>query len=94
MTVWVPTPSEEVLNVAVPELMVTGDCGVPSIVNVTVPVGVPAPGATAATVAVNVTDWPDTEGLTEDATVVVVSALLTVWVTLEEVLVRKLPSPL
>ena len=26
---------------------------------VTVPVGVPAPGATAVTVAVNVTDWPD-----------------------------------
>ena len=32
---------------AVPELSATGVCGVPSIVNVTVPLGVPAPGATA-----------------------------------------------
>ncbi len=30
---------------------------------VTVPLGVPAPGATAATVAVNVTRWPKTDGL-------------------------------
>ena len=29
---------------------------------VTVPVGVPPPGAGAVTVAVNVTDWPTTEG--------------------------------
>ena len=79
---------------AVPELSATGVWGVPSIVNVTVPLGVPAPGATAATVAVNVTDWPNTEGLAEEVTTVEVSALLTVWVRLEEVLVRKLPSPL
>ena len=59
----------------------------PSIVNVTVPLGVPAPGATAATVAVNVTDCPNTEGLAEEVTTVVVLALLTVWVRLEEVLV-------
>ena len=79
---------------AVPELSATGVWGVPSIVNVTVPLVVPAPGATAATVAVNVTDWPNTEGLAEEVTTVVVSALLTVWVRLEEVLLRKLPSPL
>jgi hypothetical protein len=29
--------------------------------NVTVPVGVPAPGATALAVAVSVTAWPNTE---------------------------------
>ena len=48
-------------------------------VNVTVPVGVPVPGATADTVAVNVTDWPDTDGLGDvDVTDVEVVILLTV----------------
>ena len=36
--------------------------------NVTVPVGVPEPGALAVIVAVNVTDWPNTEGLAEEVT--------------------------
>ena len=58
------------------------------------PVRVPAPGATGLTVAVKVTDWPNTEGLAAEETTVVVSALLTVWVRFVEVLVRKLPSPL
>ena len=49
-------------------------------VNVTVPVGVPVPGATADTVAVNVTDWPDTDGLPDDVTDVEVVILLTVCV--------------
>ncbi len=43
----------------------------------TVPVGVPAPGATIATVAVNVTLCPKTDGFTDEATVVVVLALFT-----------------
>ncbi len=42
------------------------------------PVGVPAPGATAATVAVNVTCSPMTDGFGEAVTIVVVLALLTV----------------
>ena len=42
---------------------------VPSL-KITVPVGVPTPGETAATVAVNVTDWPETDGLAEEAKVV------------------------
>ena len=37
-------------------------------VNVTVPVGVTDPVA-GDTVAVNVTDWPDTDGLADDETV-------------------------
>src|SRR5690242_19322629 len=37
---------------------------------VTMPVGVPVPGGTAATVAVNVTDCPLVEGLGVDASVV------------------------
>jgi hypothetical protein len=46
--------------------------------NVTVPDGLPAPGATAVTVAVKVTDCPKTEGLAEDVRLVLVLALLTV----------------
>ena len=64
------------------------------MVKITVPVGVPAPGATALTVAVKVTVWPDTEGFNEELTVVVVLALLTVCVKSGEVLPLKLPSPL
>ena len=44
---------------------------------VTVPVAVPLPGGAAATVAVKVTDWPNFEGLTEEASVVVVAAFWT-----------------
>ncbi len=61
--------------------------------NVTVPVGVPAPGFTALTVAVKVTFWPNTDGLTEDVTVVDVLALFTVCSTLP-LLVAKFVSPL
>ena len=60
-----PAASEEVAKVAPPDASVA----VPKVVapsrNVTVPVGVPAPGETALTVAVNVTDWPNTDGFTE-----------------------------
>ena len=80
---------------AVPETSATGAWGVPSIVKVTVPVGVPEPGATAVTDAVKVTAWPDTEGLAEEVTVVVLMAL-TFCVSGEAVLllVLKLESPL
>jgi hypothetical protein len=53
--------------------------------NVTVPVGVPRPGATGATVAVKVTDCPDVEGLAEDVSAVVVDAWFTVWVLTADV---------
>ena len=53
------------------------------------------PGLTTLTVAVNVTDWPYTDGLTDEATVALVLALLTTWVTAVEVgLGMKLVSPL
>jgi len=63
---------------------------------VTIPLGVPAPGGTAFTVAVNVTDWPDTDGLADGATAVVLPAWFTVCVKAEPVLslARNLPSPL
>jgi hypothetical protein len=51
---------------------------------VTVPVGVPAADAT---VAVSVTDWLNTDGLLEEATVIVGVPLLTVWLTPVDVLV-------
>nr|WP_234326710.1 hypothetical protein [Streptomyces sp. NRRL S-337] len=44
----------------------------------TVPVGVPPPGATGATWAVRVTVWPKSEGSGDEVTVVVVEACTTV----------------
>jgi len=55
--------------------------GLPSYVNVTEPSGVPPPGAFAVTLAVNVIACPNTDGLADDPIVVVVSALITVWLT-------------
>lgn len=59
----------------------------------TVPVGTPAAGATAATVAVKVTDWPNTDGFTEETAMVVVLPGLTTCATALEVLAVKLVSP-
>src|SRR5260221_12781160 len=76
---WLADDSDEVVNVATPDalsgmlLPITVE---PSL-KLTVPVGTPAPGATAATVAVSVTGWPAQEGLSEEASVVAVAALLT-----------------
>jgi hypothetical protein len=82
------------VNVAVP---VADNEPVPNEVvpskNVTVPVGVPAPGAATVTVAVNVTACPKTGELTDEATVVVVLALLTTWLTAVLVLALKLAFP-
>ncbi len=81
--------------VATPLLRLTGlPKFVPSIWNCTVPVSVPLPWPPAATVAVKVTAWPDTEGLDEETTTVLVLALATVWVIADEALLAKLPSPL
>ena len=83
-------------NVATPEAFVVPvPIVVPPSLKVTVsPAGiVPAPGATEATVAVKVTDWPNTEGLAEEVSVVVVLAWLTTCETAVEVLVAKFVSP-
>lgn len=66
------------VNVAIPPLSVPVPIGLPPSRNVTVPVAVPAPGATAETVAVKVTDCPNTDGFTDEVTAVVVSAFITV----------------
>ena len=85
-----------VTHVAVLPLMATVLHSVvaPSV-NVTVPVGVPAPGAAASTVAVKVTVWPNDAlpGLAGVAViVVVVLALLTVKASVP-LLVLKFVSP-
>jgi hypothetical protein len=59
----------------------------------TVPVGVPTPGATTATVAVKVMDWPAAEGFRLEPTVVVVLSGLTTWLTSVPTLAVLLLSP-
>ena len=90
-----PTARAEVVNVAMPPLSVPVPIGLPPSRNVTVPVEVPAPGVTGETVAVNVTDWPNTDGFTDEVTVVAVSALFTTCglPVREPVLPLKFPSP-
>ena len=92
-TVCEPIDNDDVLNVATPPLDATA-VGVPSIVKVTIPVGVPTPGSIGAIVAVKVTLCPKIDGFTDDTTLVVVLALLTVCVGSVPLLVLKLPSPL
>jgi hypothetical protein len=91
--VWLPTDSDEVVKVALPELKLA----VPRVEapsrKVTVPVGVPVAGATGLTVAVNVTAWPNTDGFTDEVTVVELPALPTVWMIAAEVLLAKFVSP-
>src|SRR5712691_856865 len=91
---WLPTLSVEVFRAAVPPVSVTA---VPRLLapslNWTVPVGVPAPGETALTVAVKVRLSPDTDGFSDDAMAVVVDALPTTWLKAAEVLVAKAVSP-
>src|SRR5262249_56921785 len=85
-----PATAKLVVNVAVPP---APTATVPRITlpswKVTVPVGVVAPGATAATVAVKVTAWPVTAGLTDDRRATVVAAGLTVTAAAAEVLSAK-----
>jgi hypothetical protein len=88
-----PRGKVEVENDAVP---VTSSVPVPMLVapslNVTVPEGVPTVLG-PLTVAVKVTLWPCAEGLGEDASVVVLDAVLTVCDTAVEVLTANLASP-
>ena len=88
-----PTVSADVVKVALPALKLA----VPSVTapsrKVTVPVGVPDPGATALTVAVNVTDCPNSDGFTDEVTVVELLSLFTVCVIADEVLLLKFVSP-
>jgi hypothetical protein len=82
-----PRASKDVLNVAFPPISGLEPKEVAPSFKVTVPVGVPLPGATTATVAVNVTAWPKCDGFGEEVSVVVVADLLTVCVKAGETLV-------
>ena len=92
---WLPLFKFEIEKVACPDAFKVPEPSVllPSL-KVTVPAGTAVPGAPATTVAVNVTDWPLFDGLSEEITVVVVASLFTVWVRFEEVLVLNVASPL
>ena len=59
-----------------------------SKVKVITPVGVPAPGKLAVTVAVSVIGWPKTAGLFDETRPVVVLALFTVWLSVPELGVK------
>src|SRR5262249_38741785 len=91
---WSPATAKLIVNVALPP---ASTVAVPRMAapsrTVTVRVGVPAPGATAATVAVKVTAWPGAAGFSDDARARAVAARLTVWARAAEVLFAKVPVP-
>jgi hypothetical protein len=91
-----PALNDEVLNWAVLPLKAMGPPAFdPSMTNWTVPVGVPAPGATTAIVAVKVTFSPGSDGFADELTLVVVPAWLTTWPPVRvPLLALKLASPL
>ena len=72
-----PTIKVEVENVATPPLSGPVPIVLPPSRNVTIPVGVPVPGALAESVAVNVIDCPNVDGFADDVMAAVVSALFT-----------------
>src|ERR1043166_52715 len=84
------------VGLVVPGLRVEAPSTLVPSLKVAVPVGTPAPGARAVMVTVKVTGWPTTAGLSEETTVLVVLARLTVWMSGEAVLslTVKLASPL
>jgi hypothetical protein len=92
-----PGAKEAVLKVAVvtPPVVVTLTglpALLPSIINCTVPLGVPLPGELTLTVAAKPTGWPATDGTTEALTTVLVEALMTVWVKEPELVEKFAPS--
>src|SRR5712692_2735480 len=96
----VPTASDVVLKVVVVTPAVVDTVPLPMIVAPSLKSAVPdglapavLPGAVTLTVAVNVTDWPNTDGFWFEARLVVVLAALTTCDTAELVLVLKLASP-
>ena len=90
---WLAALSVEMLRVAFPELTVPAPSVAAPSLKVTVPVGLPAPGLTGATVAVKVTFCPKVAGLGAPTSAVVVDALSTTCVKMVDVLAAKLASP-
>src|SRR5690242_6893963 len=92
---WVPWARLEVWKVAWPvaSRLLVPSVTVPSI-KVTVPVGMPAPGLRAVTVAVNVIICPMAAGFADEESVVAVLAWLTICDKTAEVLGPRAVSPL
>jgi len=79
---------------ALPFTSVTTPREVPPSLKVTVPVGTPAAGEVADTVAVNVTVCPTFDGFGVEVRLVLVFPWFTVCVTVADVLAWKFPPPL
>src|SRR5947208_16114853 len=94
--VCVPTESVEFVKLVPlpPESVTVPSKLVPSIVNCTVPLGVPKPGGTALTAAVQVTGLSKYDGFDEEMSAMLAPALLIVCVKFAEALPLKLVSPL
>src|SRR5580700_9431673 len=86
---WLPTDRLEVERAAVLPVRLTVPRLVAPSKKVTEPVGLPP-----VTVAVNMTDWPYMDGLSDEASEVLVVSWLTTWCTMDEVLVASSVSPL
>ena len=82
------------MSEALPLTSVTTPREVAPSLKVTVPVGTPAAGETADTVAVNVTACPTFEGFGVEVRLVLVLPWFTVCVTVADVLAWKFPPPL
>jgi hypothetical protein len=94
VSAWDPTLSDVVVSDATPAVSVALPSNVAPLKKLTVPVGVPAPGETAVTVAVRVLVCPNTDGSGVEVRAAVVDAWFTVWVSTGEVVPVKLVSPL
>src|SRR5215469_10963313 len=86
---WLPAASPAVVNAADPPLSAAAPRTVEPSRNCTVPV---APEGD--TVAVNVTDWPETDGFRDETMATVAASFDTVTFTAEDVLAASLASPL
>src|SRR5260370_11887195 len=90
---WFPATRDEVVKLAVPAVSGMVPNAVAPSRKVTIPLGIPAPGATAVIAALKVTACPKTVGLAEEVSEVVVVAGFTVCVRALEELGAKLPLP-
>jgi hypothetical protein len=94
VSAWDPTLNVDVVSDATPAESVPEPSKVAPSKKLMVPVGVPAPGETAVTVAVRVLACPKTDGSGLEVKVAVVEAWFTVWVSTGDVELVKLVSPL
>jgi hypothetical protein len=79
-------------------VLLTGTAKQPAIelmpsVNVTVPVGTRMPARVGVSVAVKVTEFPALDGFSDEVTLVVVEAMLTICTKVFEVLALKFAAP-